>query len=381
MGSRVQCWTDVVIVAHWIRHQDTKQFRAVMEIDAERRWCLTGTPIQNRLEDIGSLIKFIRVVPFASNAIFRRYIIEPLLTGAPNSAENLRLLLGSVCLRRTKRYLQLSETSFETVKLDLSTEEQTLYSEILEMSERALNDSICSKSKIKRYNCMFTAIVHLRMLCNLGTFYKTSAPNSSSLGTADMDKSPTVLPMENEATCEMCSSDIETPDLTRRISLGSYCLHLLCSVCLAEHEYDYPQDEDGRRSQCRLCDGSNQPMDFYPTLHYQSVESGDTPPSSTSSMDTGHSTKLTAVVKNIEDNIQGSKRFYSTFPPPQTKSPNNPRLILFCTNDSFKHCILVLDEDVRSSRIYSHGQGNSLFPDRWSSTSAPAIENNRRFSA
>jgi SWI/SNF-related matrix-associated actin-dependent regulator of chromatin subfamily A3 len=376
-----------MIVAHWIRHQDTKQFRAVMEIDAQRRWCLTGTPIQNRLEDVGSLIKFIRVVPFVSNAIFRRYIIEPLLTGAPNSAENLRLLLGSVCLRRTKRHLKLSEAIFETVPLNLSTEEQILYSEILEMSKRALDDSICSKSKIKRYSCMFTAIIHLRMLCNLGTFYKTSTPNSSSLGTASMDKSPTVLPMEDEATCEVCSSDVETPDLMRRISLGSWCLHLLCSVCLAEHEYDYPQDEDGRKSQCRLCNGSNQPMDLYPTPHYQSVMLGDSalsedmpPPGSASSMDTGHSTKLTAVLKNIEDNIQGSKRFYSTFPlrPPHHKKP---RLILFCTNDSFKHCILVLDENVRSSRIYSHEQGNSLFPNRWSSTGASPIENNRRFSA
>jgi SWI/SNF-related matrix-associated actin-dependent regulator of chromatin subfamily A3 len=334
MGSPTQCWTDVVIVAHWIRHQDTKQFRAVMEIDAQRRWCLTGTPIQNRLEDVGSLIKFIRVVPFMSNTNFRRYIIEPLLTGASNSTENLRLLLSSTCLRRTKRHLKFSEASFETVQLNLSTEEQILYSEILEMSKRALDDSICSKSKIKRYNCMFTAIIHLRMLCNLGTFYKTSASTSSSLGTAGMDRSPTVLPMENEATCEMCSSDVETPDLTRRISLGSYCLHLLCSVCLAEHEYDYPQDEDGRRSQCRLCNGSDQPMDLYRTSHYQSVMSGgsalseDTPPpGSASSMDTGYSTKLTAVLKNIEDNIHGSKRFYSTFPfyPSHHKSPQtNP---------------------------------------------------------
>src|SRR5947208_3585677 len=103
-----------------------------MEIDAQRRWCLTGTPIQNRLEDVGSLIKFIRVAPFVSNANFRRYIIEPLVAGAPNSAENLRLLLGSICLRRTKRHLKLSEASFKTVNLNLSTEEQILYSEILE---------------------------------------------------------------------------------------------------------------------------------------------------------------------------------------------------------------------------------------------------------
>jgi hypothetical protein len=52
------------------------------------------------------------------------------------------------------------------------------------------------------------------------------------------------------------------------------------------------------------------------------------PPGSASSMDTGHSTKLTAVLKNIEDNIQGSKRFYSTLSlrPPTTKSPKQTQI-------------------------------------------------------
>jgi SWI/SNF-related matrix-associated actin-dependent regulator of chromatin subfamily A3 len=305
-----------VSVAHWVRHQDTKQFRAVMELDAQRRWCLTGTPIQNRLEDVGSLIKFIRVVPFASNANFRRHIIEPLLTEASNSGENLRLLLGSVCLRRTKRHLNFSEAIFETVKLNLSPEEEIIYSDILEMSERAFNDSISSKSKIRRYNYMFTAIIRLRMLCNLGTFYKISTLNQSSPEIVGINKSPTAIRSRKEATCELCSSDIETPELSRKISLGSCCLHLLCQVCLAEQEYDYPQDGDGWRGQCTLCSQSDQPMDLHRTLQYPWVNSRgsalfeEAPLPPTSPVDAGHSTKLSAVLKNIEDNIRGTKRFY-----------------------------------------------------------------------
>jgi hypothetical protein len=342
-----------------------------MALDAERRWCLTGTPIQNKLEDIGSLIKFIRVVPFKSNANFRRHIIEPLLTEAPNSGENLRLLLGSVCLRRTKRHLQVPEATFETVTLSLSKEEQILYSKILEMSERAFDDFISSKFKLRRYNYMFQAIARLRVLCNLGTFYQASTLNSSGPEVIGMGKSPTALQMQNEATCELCSCDIGTSDLVRKTSLSSSCLHLLCPECSAEHEYDYTQDRDEWRPQCVLCSRLDQSMDLYGTLRYPSVKpssspvSEDTPPSSfTTSMDAGHSTKLSAVLENIEDNMRDTKRF----------------LPMFCFSSmltALKHCLLGLENDVRSLRKYSYGPGDCLFPDRWHSGSERAFQNNR----
>lgn len=111
------------------------------KIDTDPENCV-GTPIQNRLEDLGSLIKFLRIAPFDNNAGFRHHISEPLLREPEAGDLNLRLLLGSVCLRRTRALLDLPDAKEETFTTSLSTEEKALYSEIIEDSRRAIDDSI-----------------------------------------------------------------------------------------------------------------------------------------------------------------------------------------------------------------------------------------------
>ena len=43
--------------AHTIRNRNTRMFKAMDEVIAECRWCLTGTPYVNRAEDIQSLFQ------------------------------------------------------------------------------------------------------------------------------------------------------------------------------------------------------------------------------------------------------------------------------------------------------------------------------------
>src|SRR2546421_9845692 len=262
-----------MMVAHWIRHQATKQFRAVKALHAERRWCLTGTPIQNGLEDIGSLIKFIRVTPFDSSTNFQRYIIEPLLAEIPDCGQNLRLLLGSICLRRTKRHLKISDPILDTVKLRLSAEEQALYSEILEKSRKTMDESVSSKSMIKRYNGMFAAIARLRMLCNHGTFYRSSTSSFTDAELVDLDKILAVLQVGNEVTCELCSCNIELAEAAKSMSLGSCCSCILCSECLAQYEHYYVQDKEWRKAQCIFCDHPEQSTTLCLASQSQSAES------------------------------------------------------------------------------------------------------------
>ncbi|PKK62859.1 hypothetical protein RhiirC2_639414, partial [Rhizophagus irregularis] len=49
---------------HIICTKSSKQSIAACNLDAERRWILTGTPIMNKLNDMYSLIKFLRFTPF-----------------------------------------------------------------------------------------------------------------------------------------------------------------------------------------------------------------------------------------------------------------------------------------------------------------------------
>src|SRR5580700_441062 len=96
--------TDMTL-AHMIRRQATSFYRTVSELKARSRWSLTGTTIQNRLEDIGALFAFIRATPFHSIAMFRRFVTIPFDESEERQAvatQNLTLLLDSLCLRRSK---------------------------------------------------------------------------------------------------------------------------------------------------------------------------------------------------------------------------------------------------------------------------------------
>jgi DNA repair protein RAD5 len=54
-------WLRVVLdEAHSIKGSKTQSAKGVFHLTADRRWCLTGTPIQNKLEDIFSLLHFLR---------------------------------------------------------------------------------------------------------------------------------------------------------------------------------------------------------------------------------------------------------------------------------------------------------------------------------
>lgn len=80
-----------------IREQSTWQSKAVIALNAQRRWAVTGTPVQSkkcclnsttriiglrfvfvdRLDDLAALIKFLRVKPFDEKSFFNQYIAVP----------------------------------------------------------------------------------------------------------------------------------------------------------------------------------------------------------------------------------------------------------------------------------------------------------------
>ncbi|KAF4980976.1 hypothetical protein FZEAL_3133 [Fusarium zealandicum] len=192
-------WYRIVLdEAHWIRNSSSEQFRALSSLTTNRRWCVTGTPIQNKLDELASLASFLKLPPCFTKASFQSKILAPLSQGGPDYAKPLRTYLRSYCLRRTAHYLNLPESSEEVIHLDLSPEEQGLYEGILTRSRREIDGIVSAVNNIKRYNVLFTAILKMRMLCNRGTL--------PALGTSSY-----LSPQNQAAKCERCS-DISEDD-------------------------------------------------------------------------------------------------------------------------------------------------------------------------
>ena len=90
-------WFRVVLdEAHMIREQSTQQSKAICRLSAQRRWAVTGTPVQNRLEDLGALMTFLRIKPFDERGGFAQYIMAPFKMCDPEILPKLRLLVDSI---------------------------------------------------------------------------------------------------------------------------------------------------------------------------------------------------------------------------------------------------------------------------------------------
>lgn len=266
---------------------------------------------KQRLEDIGSLIRFLRITPFDSNAIFKNHISEPLLTDRRHDEKNLRSLLGSICLRRTRSLLKLPDAKDRTILLTLSEAERALYDETIEESRRRIDGSISSSSITKAYNGIFQAILRLRLLCNHGTTRTASEPDSgiSDETSVRLHGPPLGIQEGRKAACAFCSyeltvSDVRGSDLP---STSRKSVELLCPTCLSQNEIRLDGYEQRGDDQYMTNAGQPDQNDFLQYRYADGVVSSS--PRAPKLSSNGNSSKLAGLVKNINENKQGSKRY------------------------------------------------------------------------
>ncbi|QYS97699.1 hypothetical protein H0G86_004920 [Trichoderma simmonsii] len=163
-------WFRIVLdEAHCIKNELTQMFKAAESLEAQRRWCLTGTPIQNNLHDLRAMLKFLRHGPLSIAKIFDKNIIGPIREEKDDSLRNLRLLLRSVCLRRGGEHLNIPKPIYEIISVNLSPAEEAEYQKILKDCQLQFDKQICEDSEPKTQALIFAAIMKLRRLCNNGT--------------------------------------------------------------------------------------------------------------------------------------------------------------------------------------------------------------------
>ena len=73
------------------------------ELDADRKLCLTGTPLVNHVSDLHSLLTFLNVQPLCQPDIFNNFITEPIKARKEIGMDRLRTIMAYICLRRTKQ--------------------------------------------------------------------------------------------------------------------------------------------------------------------------------------------------------------------------------------------------------------------------------------
>ncbi|PTB70602.1 hypothetical protein BBK36DRAFT_1107117 [Trichoderma citrinoviride] len=166
-------WFRIVLdEAHMIREQSTMQFKAIVRLQAQRRWAVTGTPVQNRLDDFAALLSFLRLEPFHQRAKFLRHIVEPFKACNPDIVPKLRVLVDTITLRRLKDKIDLPSREDFIVRLDFSPDERGIYDLFARNAQdrvKALAGNPTSGALGgNTYIHILKAILRLRLLCAHG---------------------------------------------------------------------------------------------------------------------------------------------------------------------------------------------------------------------
>ena len=286
------------------------------KVSAHFRWCLTGTPIQNRLEDVGSLLIFLRIAPFDDILEFGHHIVSPIIKGT--SADNLRLLLDSICLRRTKVLLDLPTLHDQDRLLDLSSTERELYERTESNIAQAIQQQVMIEKSSKSYLGIFQLQLQLRRICNHGTLL-TACTGISRDVPIDPEEAIAVLQDTTDATCAYCGfKSANTPAAKKRKEYLTTCGHLLCSDCVASFEaalstLAVSAQVESNVLQCPLC-----PKKVTKNYLIQSKVSRtrtedrvlENDSHATEFDSNGFSTKISGMVEDIEMNKTQGKGYY-----------------------------------------------------------------------
>ncbi|KAI1119112.1 SNF2 family N-terminal domain-containing protein [Nemania sp. NC0429] len=172
-------WLRIVLdEAHHIRNHSGQTFQSVCDLTSKYRWCLTGTPIHNSLDDYGALLSFVRVFPFTQRSNFNFWIVKPLEEKHPRSTERLQTLVRATCLRRTKEKtlsldeLRLPPVSEKIENVQLHKDDQDLYdaiktrcAEVAAGLDEQPESNSSTKNKAKNILSIINA---LRLICDHG---------------------------------------------------------------------------------------------------------------------------------------------------------------------------------------------------------------------
>jgi SNF2 family DNA or RNA helicase len=166
-------WFRIVLdEAHMIREQSTLQFKAVCRLQACRRWAVTGTPVQNRLDDLAALLAFLRLKPFDDKSKFLQYIVLPFKNADTEIVPKLRILVDTITLRRLKDKIDLPPRTDHIIKLQFSEDEQRIYNLFAKNAQDRVQvltgqgrDRILGG---KTYIHILQSILRLRLICAHG---------------------------------------------------------------------------------------------------------------------------------------------------------------------------------------------------------------------
>ncbi len=309
------------IPAHIIR-QPLKSFaRSVYALQAERRWAVTGTPIQNRLMDLFSLFKFLRCCPYDDLNVFNSQVAQNWKANSdPTSVAKLKTLVNCLSIRRPKNIITLPPRTDKITRLDFNQAEWQYHQRVKARAKREISLVDIGNGGTTFLNAL-KSINELRSICNhginTGTAIQFQKEDSSLKQVWTAQEAQARFDQLDQVGLARCSNSACCQDVSSGLSLEmadecderpriSNLLELWCSFC----SQDRVRNDTLSFQICNHLPRHSKTLDKSYTdptsafMSYPSATQGQFQASGESVP-----TKIRRVVQDLMEEPHGSKRF------------------------------------------------------------------------
>ncbi|MEZ4865280.1 MAG: DEAD/DEAH box helicase [Caldilineaceae bacterium] len=166
-------WSDLILdEAQNIKNPSAKQTQAVRRLQSQNRIALTGTPVENRLAELWSIMEFLNPGYLENYERFRRrYIIPVERYNDDTQVHALRQLVQPFLLRRLKSdptiIADLPEKNEMVVFCSLTKEQADLYARVVDTALTDLDQS----QGLQRRGMVLALLTKLKQICNHPAHY------------------------------------------------------------------------------------------------------------------------------------------------------------------------------------------------------------------
>jgi DNA repair protein RAD16 len=253
--------------AHSIKSRNTGVAKACFALKANYKWCLSGTPVQNRIGEFFSLLRFLQVKPFACYfcksckceqlqwsqdkegrctscshtgfqhvSVFNKEILGPITEGKTHAQrkaglDKLRLITDQIMLRRMKQE--------HTGSMELPPKRITLHNEFFGEIEHDFSRSIMTNSTRK----FDTYVSQGVMLNNYANIFGLIMQMRQVANHPDLILKKKMQAGFNVAVCSICDEPAED-------AIRSQCRHEFCRQCAKDYIQHF---QDGSNVDCPRC--------------------------------------------------------------------------------------------------------------------------------
>ncbi|KAL2866780.1 DNA repair protein RAD16 [Aspergillus lucknowensis] len=245
--------------AHSIKQRTTSVARACFALKSNYKWCLSGTPVQNRIGEFFSLLRFLEIRPFACYfckqckcqelhwsqdaekrctkcrhsgfshvSVFNQEILNPITErnnpeARKDALAKLRLITDRIMLRRVKRD--------HTASMELPPKRVILHNEFFGEIERDFSKSIMTNSS-RQFDTYVSRGV---MLNNYANIFGLIMQMRQVANHPDLILKKHAEGGQNVLVCSICDEPAEE-------AIRSRCHHDFCRRCVKDYIRSFDED-------------------------------------------------------------------------------------------------------------------------------------------